>query len=85
MIRDLTVTLIVAIIGFADSLIPQMQSDYFFGYPTVCESMIFWSDRSFIAFARATRSIEPRTTVASPSDAQKRQTFSLMKPVSAAE
>jgi hypothetical protein len=72
MTRDLTLTLIVFLNSFADRPIPKMQNDYFFGYPTVCERMIFWSGRSFIAFARATRSIEPRTTVASPSEAQKR-------------
>jgi hypothetical protein len=45
---------------------------YFFAYPTVCARMIFWFACNFKTFANSTRSTLPRTTVASPSDAQYR-------------
>jgi hypothetical protein len=43
---------------------------HFFGYPIGCPSVIFCSGRSFIAFARAGLSMDARTTVANPLDAQ---------------
>ena len=43
---------------------------HFFGYPTDCARMIFWSDRSFSALARAGLSMPARTPVARPSEAQ---------------
>jgi hypothetical protein len=47
--------------------------------------MTFCSGRSFIAASRVGLSTEPLTTVASPSEAQNRYTFSLIKPVLAEE
>jgi len=46
--------------------------DYFFGYPTVWERVIFWSGRRPITFAKAGLSMCARTTVAKPSEAQYR-------------
>ena len=43
---------------------------YFFGYPTDCAKMIFCCGRNFRVFVSAGLSTLPRTTVASPSDAQ---------------
>ncbi len=45
---------------------------YFFGYPTDWARIIFCPGLSFSSFASASRSIPARTTVASPSEAQKR-------------
>jgi hypothetical protein len=56
----------------------------YFGYPTDCASRIFWFGPNFMTLAKAGRSTEPPTTVASPSDAQNRYTFSPIKPTSAA-
>jgi hypothetical protein len=46
------------------------RSCYFFGYPTDCAKMIFWLACKFRVFASAGLSTLPRTTVASPSEAQ---------------
>lgn len=45
---------------------------YVLGYPTVWARMIFWVERNPIFWARAGRSMEARTTVAKPSEAQYR-------------
>ena len=45
---------------------------YYFGNPTVWARTILWSLLSRIAFASAFRSMGPHTTVAIPSEAQKR-------------
>ena len=43
---------------------------YFFGYPIDCAAVIRWSGRSFIRFARTSRSSQDLTPVASPSEEQ---------------
>lgn len=51
---------------------------HFFGYPTDCASTMTCVSLSFSALESAGLSTDARTTVASPSDAQKRYAFAEM-------
>ena len=58
--------------GANSDLIQKVQGapPYFFGYPTDCAKMIFWFGCKFKVLASEGLSMLPRTTVASPSEAQ---------------